>query len=367
MIIFITFCFIIIIQIFFYFFLFGKFSFLKPIRLPNQDLGVSVVICAKNEAPNLVKFLPFIADQNNSNFEIVLVDDASSDNTLQIMQQFKKQHETDSLSIQIINISKEKSQGKKSALSKGIFSAKYDHLILTDADCKPVSREWINEIIAHFSNEKSIVLGYGAYRKIKNSFLNKIIRFETLITAIQYFSYAKIGKAYMGVGRNIAYKKDEFIKADGFNKHLNIISGDDDLFINQIATKNNTDICFTKNSFTVSEPETDLHKWIWQKRRHISTSSYYKKTHQFLLGLFYLSQILFWVLSITLLILKINPVITIFLIIIRFAIWYTTISRSAKNLNEKDLIRFSPIYEISIIFIQLYIFIRNIISSPKQW
>ncbi len=367
MIIFIAFCFIVIIQIFFYFFLFGKFSFLKSSNLPNQQLDVSVVICAKNEADNLVKFLPFVARQNNLQFEIILVDDASTDNTLQVMQEFKNRHETKFLFITIITISKEKSQGKKYALSKGILSANYDHIVLTDGDCKPVSTEWINEITAHFTKEKTIVLGYGAYRKIKNSLLNKIIRFETLITAIQYFSYARIGKAYMGVGRNIAYKKDEFIKANGFKTHLNIISGDDDLFINQIATKNNTAICFTKNSFTLSEPETDLRKWIWQKRRHISTSFHYKKIHQLLLGLFYISQILFWILSIVLLVLKILPVFTIFLISIRFIFWYTTICRSAKNLNEKDLLRFSPIYEISIIFIQLYIFIRNIIYSPKQW
>ncbi len=367
MIIFTTFCIIVFIQIYFYFFLFGNFYFLKPTNLPKKQLGVSVVICAKNEAKNLENHLPKIANQNYFNFEIILVNDASADPSLQVMQQFKKDYTSDHLSIQIIDITTKKSKGKKSALSKGILSAKNEYLVLTDADCKPVSKEWINEITSNFSKEETIVLGYGAYRKIKNSFLNKIIRFETLLTALQYFSYAKSGMAYMGVGRNIAYKKEEFLKTNGFKDHLNIISGDDDLFINKVSTKQNTAICFSKNSFTVSEPETDLHKWIWQKRRHISTSNHYKKLHQALLGLFYISQILFWILSIFLLIWNNYTVSTIILISIRFIVWYIAIDKTAKKLDEKDLIRFSPIYEISIIFIQLYIFIKNIISSPKQW
>ena len=367
MIIIITFCVIIVIQIVFYLFLFGKFSFSKSEFQNDNSFPVSVIICAKNEEKNLTKFLPLIAEQNYPKFEIVLINDASMDNTLEVMQNFKNSFSTNKINIQIITVNKESSKGKKNALTLGINSAKYNHLLLTDADCKPNSNDWIKEMISNFSNEKTIVLGYGAYQKIKKSFLNKIIRFETLLTAIQYFSYAKIGKAYMGVGRNIAYKKDVFIKVKGFVDHNNILSGDDDLFINQVATTINTSICFNKNSFTISEPKTNFKVWLNQKRRHITTSLHYKKIHKLLLGIFYISQVLFWLLAFTLLILKINIFLTILLIITRLSIWYFVIYRSAIKLNEKDLIVFAPIYEISIIFIQLYIFIQNLISSPKHW
>ena len=366
MLIFITFCFVVIIQIFFYLFIFGNFSFIKAVNKSYQSLPVSIIICAKNEEKNLKTFLPLIAKQNYSNFEIILVDDGSTDRSSEMMNSFKDEFSS-KVSIQIITIDKEESKGKKSALNKGIKEAKNEYLLLTDADCKPVSQNWINEMISNFSIEKTIVLGYGAYKKINNSFLNKIIRFETLLTAIQYFSYAKIGKAYMGVGRNIAYKKNEFINVDGFKNHNQILSGDDDLFINQIATKKNTEICYTRNSFTISEPETNFSKWIQQKRRHITTSNHYKIIHQILLGLFYISQLLFWILTIYLIIFNIKPFFTLAIILIRMIIWYLVIKSSAKRLNEKDLIRYSPFYEISIIFIQLYIFIYNTISPPKQW
>jgi len=366
MLLFITFCIVVIIQIFYYLFIFGNFSFTKSTKKNYLSLPVSIIICAKNEEKNLKQFLPFIAEQNYTNFEIVLVDDGSTDSSLEIMNDFKNKFST-KVAVQIIPIDKDESNGKKNALNQGILAAKNDYLLLTDADCKPVSQNWINEMVSNFAKDKTIVLGYGAYRKITNSFFNKVIRFETLLTAIQYFSYAKIGKAYMGVGRNIAYKKNEFINANGFEKHQQILSGDDDLFINQITTKKNTEICYTKDSFTISEPKTNFKDWIKQKRRHITTSNHYKLIHKILLGLFYISQLLFWLLAIYLIINSIKPIYTFAILLIRMILFYFVIKSSANRLNEKDLIRFSPVYEISIIFIQLYIFILNIISPPKQW
>jgi predicted esterase len=154
---------------------------------------------------------------------------------------------------------------------------------------------------SQFTVEKTIVLGYGAYEKIGGSFLNKIIRFETLLTAMQYFSWAKIGKPYMGIGRNLAYKREEFFKVRGFMDHMKIRSGDDDLFVNQAAEKKNTTICFLPDSFTYSKPKTSFKEWFAQKRRHVSTAKHYKLFDRNQLGLFYVSQLLFLLLSIILL------------------------------------------------------------------
>jgi len=365
MFLFIAFYIVVFIQIFFYLFLFGNFSFSKNETKVYRPLAISLIVCAKNEESNLRNNFPIIAKQNYDDLEIVLVDDASQDNSLELMHGFKTIYPN--LEIQIISISQSESSGKKYALSKGISAAKNNYLVLTDADCFPVNSNWIKEMCSYFSKDKSVVLGYGAYQKINNSFLNKLIRFETLLTAIQYFSYAKIGKAYMGVGRNIAYKKEEFTKAEGFSKHDHIISGDDDLFINQIATKKNTAVCYSEHSFTMSIPETKLKNWIKQKRRHISTSNHYKGFHKFALGVFFISQLLFWSLAIALIILNNYLSVVLSIILLRFLISYIILFFSAKRLNEKDLIIFAPLYEISIIFIQLYIFIRNLISPPKYW
>ncbi len=364
---FITFIVIIGIQLIYYLFIFGNFAFSKNRKFKsNFNPPISVLICAKNETQNLIENIPSILKQNYPNFEIVLINDASTDTTLEVMEKFKKEYPN---KINLVNVlpNNQFLGSKKYALTLGIKAAKHNHLLFTDADCKPISNHWISEIANSFSTNKQLVLSYGAYKKIKGSILNKLIRFETLLTAIQYFSYQKIGLPYMGVGRNLAYTKELFFKADEFSNHLNIKSGDDDLFVNQVATKQNSTFCISNKSFTESIPKINFKDWIHQKSRHISTANFYKPIHKFLLGLFYSSQILFWILAITLIILNFNWYLVLSLVMFRLFIQYIIIGLSAKKLNETDLILIFPFIEIFLIFTQLFIFIKNLIAKPTHW
>jgi glycosyltransferase involved in cell wall biosynthesis len=365
--IFITFIVIVSIQFIYYILIFGSFAFLKKKIIKNNfNKPVSILICAKNEATNLIENIPFFLEQNYPNFEIVLINDCSYDTTLEVMKQFKKDFPQ---KIKIVDVAANEQfwGSKKYALTLGIKAASHEHLLFSDADCKPLSKNWIAKMTHHFNGTHEIILGYGAYSKIQKSFLNKIIRFETLLTAIQYFSYAKIGLPYMGVGRNLAYTKTTFFNAKGFSKHINIKSGDDDLFINQIANKQNTAICISKKSFTISTPKTTFKNWIQQKSRHISTASHYKTFHKLLLGLFYISQLLFWLVAAILLVFMFKWTLVLWLIFFRFLFQYLSIGFSAKKLNEKDLVLFAPFYEIFLIFVQMFIFIKNLISKPTHW
>ncbi|MFC2110337.1 glycosyltransferase [Bacteroidota bacterium] len=349
------------------YYLIYSFSFLAK---QNNKTGylppVSILICAKNEAENLKEILPNILNQNYENdFELVLINDRSTDTTAEVMNSFAENNHN----IKIVNIQDcENFWGnKKYALTLGIKAAKHEHLLFTDADCKPLSDTWIHEMAGNFSNENKIILGYGAYEKIKFSFLNKLIRFETLITALQYFSYAKMGNPYMGVGRNLAYTKSEFFKVNGFIKHIKIKSGDDDLFINETANKKNTTITLSQNSFTISKPKKSLQEWILQKRRHISTAKHYKAKHKVLLAGFYCSQLLFFLFSLFLLFTNFKIETVGLLILLRYILFYISISLTCIKLNEKDLILVAPFTEISLIFMQFLIFIKNKISAPIHW
>ncbi|WP_417237707.1 glycosyltransferase [Bizionia sp.] len=352
-------------QVCYFLFFFSPFAFQKESIPSTKNIPISVIICAKNEAENLKKFLPTVIAQNYSNFEIVLINDASYDNTLEVMEAFAEKHSN----IKIVDVKNNEAfwANKKYALTLGIKSAKNNHLLFTDADCKPVSNNWISQMSAHFSAEKSIVLGYGGYYKIKNSFLNKIIRFETLLTAIQYLSFARMGLPYMGVGRNLAYTKDDFFKASGFMKHMYIRSGDDDLFINEIATATNTSVCVSKESFTMSNPKTTFKSWVTQKKRHITTASHYKTSHKAVLASFYTSQLLFWVSGIVLLSFLFNWEVVLVFIGLRFMSQLVIVSFISKKLDEQDLMPFLPFLEFFLVIFQLTIFISNLISKPKHW
>lgn len=348
--------------LFFFFSSIGKTKKIKNDNLPP----ISVIICAKNEAINLKTFLPKIIEQVYTNdFEIVVINDRSTDETADIISEFTIEHSN----IKVVNVLENENfwGNKKYALTLGIKTAKFEHLLFTDADCMPKSVNWITEMSALFSDKKRIVLGYGKYQKIKGSLLNKLIRYETLFSAIQYISYAQLNNPYMGVGRNLAYTKTDFFKVKGFIKHIKIKSGDDDLFINSIATNKNTIVSFSEESFTESIPKITFKTWILQKRRHISTASHYKTKHKLLLGLFYLSQISFLLLTTVLLCFQYEIKMVFLLIGMRYFFFYSTILLFGQKLKEKDLIILAPFTEISLIFIQLYIYIKNKLQRPTHW
>lgn len=363
-VLFYTFIVIVLIQLLYYGVLFSKFTFNKPDKPRKKNIPVSVLVCAKNEAENLKNFIPKILNQDYHDFEVILINDGSQDESLSIMKSFESVNDN----IKIVDVKPIETfwGSKKYALTLGIKAASHNFLLLTDADCQPISNQWIKRMSSHFSKQKTIIIGYGAYKKAKG-LLNKLIRFETLLTAVQYFSYALVGIPYMAVGRNLAYRKEEFFNARGFMDHMDIKSGDDDLFINQIATKENTITCFLKDSFTESLPETSLKSWFHQKRRHLSSATRYRTLHKILLGLFYLSQILFWVLGAILLSLLFQWQIVLGLVIVRFVFQYISLTKAANKLNEKDLLLLLPILEVFLIVIQLVIFISNLTTKKSRW
>lgn len=356
---------VVVVQFLYYIVIFGKFSFGKPQTATPKKIPISVIVCAKNEEENVKKFVPLLAEQNYHTFEIVLIDDASSDETLEVFEEFEKQYPN----IKLVKVENNEAfwGNKKFALTLGIKAAKYEYLLFTDADCYPASKDWITSMSSQFTAQKNIVLGYGAYNKIANSFLNKIIRFETLLTATQYFSWAKMGKPYMGVGRNMAYKREEFFKVRGFMDHMKLRSGDDDLFINQAATGENTAICYLPDSFTYSEPKTSFKDWFTQKRRHVSTAKHYKMFDRNQLSLFYLSQLLFLLLPIVLLVFQFQWIAVVSIIGFRYLFTWITLGFAAGKLKEKDVMYWFPFIEIILIFTQLNVFITNTFSKPVHW
>ncbi|WP_298763568.1 glycosyltransferase [uncultured Polaribacter sp.] len=351
------------IQIVYYLF-FTTFLFTdKKPKNSTKEIPISVIICAKNEAQNIQQFLPFIIEQNYKNFEIVLINDASSDETLEVMETFKAEN----ANIKIINVKNTEAfwGNKKYALTLGIKAAKHEHLLFTDADCKPVSKNWIANMTKNFSDTKTIILGYGKYKKEK-TLVNLFVRFETLLTAIQYFSYAKLGSPYMAVGRNLAYTKTDFFNVKGFIKHIKIKSGDDDLFIQDAANKKNTTICTRANSYTASLAPTSFKAWFQQKRRHISTANYYKTKHKFLLGLFFITKVLFLILAIFSFSIYSWKII-LPIVFTYYFVQFLVVGFSAKKLKESKIVYFLPFLEIGLLLFQFSIFIANLISKPNHW
>ena len=356
-----------IVQIFYWAIVFSKLAFYVEKKTektqPDEPEGVSIIICAKNEAENLKKNLPRILNQTYRFFEIIVVNHNSSDKTSEILEHIQKKCHI----FRIVNLANINKVGKKHALSEGIKAAKHEIILLTDADCQPCSSFWLKKMQQPIRGNIEIGLGYSPYFK-RSGFLNKLIRFETVYTATQYLSFALIGQPYMGVGRNLIYRKSLFFSTNGFHEHEHIASGDDDLFINRVARKNNVRVVLNKDTFVYSEPKHSWKAWYRQKTRHLSTASEYKWQHQALLGLLSASHFWHYAAGILLLLLGSRSYVVLLCYLLRIGLVWLLYGRILKRFHEQNLLIWIPILDAAfvgyyIVFVPALLFTRN----TKQW
>jgi len=333
--VFIVLCVVTLIQSFFYLGIFRKLAvYVKPSQDKSRTQPVSVIVCAKDEAHNLEKYLPDLLTQHyNTTHEILVINDNSTDDTRYFLEELGRMFKH----LRVINLTQEAKHipGKKYPLSIGIKSSRHEVVLLTDADCRPAGPEWISTMQTCYHDGIDIVLGYGAYEK-KPGLLNKLVRFETFHTALQYLSYTLKGMPYMGVGRNLSYRKTLFFNAKGFSSINHIPGGDDDLFLNKVATPQNVAISTEPESFTYSAPPRDFDGWFRQKSRHYSTAKYYKSKHRFWLGLYAVTYALFYPLLIVSAIFF-DWRFALGVLALRWIMVGITWHKTMKRLDEKDL------------------------------
>ena len=348
----------------FYYLAFSSFLFKnKKETKTNEQAPISVLIFAKNCAKDLQKNLPLILAQKYATFEVILINNASTDNTLEIIENFTVNNKN----IKVLDVENNEAfwGNKKYALTLGIKAAKYEHLLFIDASAKPISEFWIAEMSKNFNNSKKIILGYSKYQK-ENSLTNILIRFEHLLTAIKCFSFTKLKSPFMAFGTNLSYQKSEFFRVKGFINHIKIKDGEDDLFIKDAAAKSNNTFTLSKDSFVEINSPKSFRTWFLEQRKNKILKKQYLFKHQFLLSFFTFSKVLFYALAITMFFFYSWQIIVPF-ILTYYLVQYIVIGISANKLKEPTIIFFLPFLEIALFLIQISIFSANLISKPNHW
>ena len=281
----------IVVQLIYILFIFTKLVGHNDFEADKNQGPVSIIIAASNELQNLKELLPLLENQDYPEFEILVADDRSNDGTYDYLLlnegKFRKMN-----FLRILDLPQHFT-AKKYAVTMAIKKSKYDLLLFTDADCRPESDQWLKTMAAQMTSEKEVVLGFSKYNYIPGA-LNALIRYETFQTALQYFSFALAKVPFMGVGRNLMYKKSLFWKNNGFTSHFGLLSGDDDLFVNEAAKKDNVAICISEEAVTNSVPKETWGEWFIQKRRHLSVGKRYKFRDKLNLGLLWFSELITW-------------------------------------------------------------------------
>ena len=327
----------------------------KPVAI-EKFKPVSIIIAARNEDHNLLEFLPKIFEQDYPEFEVIVINDRSWDKSIDILQAFAIKHNN----LHIVEVPDLEKDGfaKKFALTLGIKAAKHELMLFIDADCYPNSKNWVKEMASRHTGSTNLILGASPYAREKGV-LNKIIRFDAGQIAIQYLSLAKSGIPYMGVGRNLSYTQELYDSVRGFKSHYYIPSGDDDLFVNEVGTKKNTAVVFSKEAITISIPKKNFTDWWYQKKRHLTTGKHYKTYHKILLTLYPASLVIMYILLPLLLVMHNWWYIALGIVGFRVLLQMIIFSRPFRIMGSRDLILLAPFFEVVMLIINLILLVSN--------
>ncbi len=353
-----------LIQLFYFAYFYKRLAFFKDEKTSTEMPPVSIVIAARNEFQNLSQNLELILNQQYPEFEVIVVLDQTYDESPDLLYALKQKYAN--LKSAVVPLNDRFDGGKKLAITLGIKAAKYNRLLFTDADCRPVGSRWIQAMVARSAEANAVVIGYSPYKRAKGM-LNAVIRFDNLLAGMNYISFALARMPYMGVGRNLSYTKEKFFENGGFKSHYALKSGDDDLFVNEMAGRVPVCVCIDQDASIETTAETTWKAYIRQKRRHLTTGWKYKWHHRFLLLLFPLSLAVFWVAGISLIVFHTWLYIVLSLIGVRMLLQIFTFSRSSQWLGHTDLIVLAPVLEVMVLILSGIIHIANISAKQTTW
>ena len=333
----------------------------KSTKISGKKKPVSIIVCAHNELENLKKLIPKLLGQGHPDFEVIIVDDRSDDGTYDYLLEMKEDR------VKFVRVDKvhDHINAKKYAITLGVKAAIHDILLFTDADCEPVSNQWIHAMTSGMTQDITFSIGVSPYEK-HQGFLNHWIRFEGILTAINYAGFALSGNPYMAVGRNLAYRKSFFLNNNPFSKFQNVTGGDDDLLVNHFANKKNTNVCLGNESLTYSIPESTWAEYFTQKTRHISVSKFYRFKDKFLLGLQNLSHSLFWLALISFATL-VSYEIAGAVFIARVMLMVNVIFWASKKFGDRMNIWLVPIFDVLYVLYISVVGTRAIFTKKVKW
>jgi cellulose synthase/poly-beta-1,6-N-acetylglucosamine synthase-like glycosyltransferase len=351
--------------LFYYLFFFLRLAISKEGNAENEEMiPVSVIICARNEAGNIIKNLPYILKQDYPEFEVIVVNDSSWDGTDDELREIQVTHPN----LQVVTIGEDiqRRPGKKFPLTLGIKKARNELLVFTDADCRPESSQWLKQMVSGFSGGKDVVIGVSPFLPAPGV-LNALARFENLLTGTFYLSFALAGFPYMGVGRNLAYRRSAYDRVGGFKTHYHIISGDDDLLVRDMASKGNTSVVLNHQALMWSEAALSWKNWWRQKRRHYSTSAHYRTGTKLMLGLYPMMVVVFFVGAIALLVYENLQHISLAMLGLKIVAQLAIFRGAFRVQKDRWIWLFSPVFELLLVINQLALMLAAVFSKQRKW
>lgn len=327
--------------------------------------SVSIVMVVHNEAEFLKKSLPYLLEQDYPDFEVVIVDYKSTDDTHFVLKVCADNYPQ----LKPISFHKDVNmfQGKKYPLSIGIKSATKEVILLTEAECTPCSFNWISHMMEGYCGGMQMVLGYNLVKSSGN-LLGAFQQYENMVYSASYLGSAMMGMPYTATGRNLSYRRNFFFKKGGFISHYSIPDGADDLFVNQNANSGICALVMHKDAVVSSEPRSTFNLWHQDRTHRLYTRRYYGLKDRLLLSIYPLSQLVFLVALILLFVGQVFPWQLLLGFLLLKIIWQIVCSIPLAKLFEiKKIHFFAPFFELYFLITNTFLTCFALRRKNKQW
>lgn len=354
---------VLVIQLAYHWFFFSRLAFFRPAAQSPEKPPVSVIIVVHNQYQLIRQNLPELLGQDYPDFEVLVVDDTSDDGSDEVLE---KLAETFS-NLRVVKLTQSLNwfKGRKFPLSLGIKSASHEFLLLTDIRFRPEGKNWISQMVAAYTFDTAIALGYATFNT--TSKINKWLRFMAFYDGMFYLSMALSGMPFKGIGPNLSYRKSLFYRHKGFSSHYVINAGDDELFVNKAATRKNTEIRISAGSqVKCSKPMTFI-QWLENEKTRLAIRRFFKPGHRMMISLFSATTLLFYALFAALLIVHVQLPVVIGIFLIRLLSQLVIFGLIQKKLSEKKLLWVTPIFDLALSLIDLAIWLRLLFTKKSKW
>ena len=222
----------------------GRVLFRKKVdNNEAEKKPLSLILTIRNEEENLKNNLPKILSLENIDFEMVVVDDFSQDNSYLILGLLKDRYKR--LTISALN--QETKFSTKLALNIAIKATNNKWILTVPVSLAEVAAEWLDYISQATNNEKNVVIGYSTVARSKG-FYNRLTRIENYFSYLKSTGYILNGIPFVYSVENVAFQKEKYFEIGGFGQKVTEHYANLELVINSFIRKKTTAVLFNKES-----------------------------------------------------------------------------------------------------------------------
>jgi len=338
-----------IISILFLFLFTGRILFRKKIQ-HSTAAPLSLIYTVRNEETRLKNNMAPVLSINGVDFEVIVVDDFSQDNSFQVLGMLRGRSDR----LKVSTLQQETRFSTKMAQNLALKAASFEWILTVPISYENASIEWISGISNALDFNKTVVLSYCSAQN-SGGFINRIYRIENYLSFTKSVGYILNNFPFVYSEENVAFQKKKYFEIGGHGLKISEQYANLELLINFFIRKKTTSILF--ESVTAIKKTEDL---IWNDYLDILKKSLRIEKHlsgskKAMLAFDEITKLLFPPVTVVVIILLFDlwPLFSA-LLLIMFIARLVIIKIMQNRLNERKIFISSLLYDLIVPYFKLF-------------